>query len=109
MTAIGTVHLERWHSQCPGCLEVGFVADGRLGLGEYLTVRARRMACMAGLNKPFRKAEVLLRELSGWSVDAEAIRRLTHAEAKSATESRSRRQRLPQEFVQASGAITKLI
>jgi len=39
------------------------------------------MACKAGLHDPFRKAEDLLLELSGWSIDAVTLRRHTHAEA----------------------------
>jgi hypothetical protein len=79
------------------------VADGRLGLSGFLTPRARRMACLAGVNDPFRKAEVLLRELSGWAVDAETLRRLTHTEAASATRTRGRRGELPAAFAQAPG------
>jgi len=61
------------------------------------------MACLAGLNDPFRKAELLLRELSGWSVDAETLRRLTHIEADRATGTRNRRHDLPRAFAEASG------
>jgi hypothetical protein len=103
MTAVGAVRLERWHSTCPGCAEVGFVADDRLGLTGYLTTRARRMACLAGLNDPFRKAQRLLGELSGWSVDAETLRRLTHAEADHAARTRTQRHDLPEAFAAASG------
>jgi hypothetical protein len=103
MTAIGSVRLERWHSRCPDCGEVGFVADDRLGLQGYLTTRAQRMACLAGLNDPFRKAEVLLGELSGWSVDAETLRRLTHAQANHATRKRGQRDQLPRAFAEAEG------
>ena len=103
MTAVGSAHLERWHSTCPDCAEVGFVADGRLGVTGYLTTRARRMACLAGLNDPFRKAEPLLRELSGWSVDAETLRRLTHTEAGQAARTRDQRGGLPEAFAEASG------
>lgn len=103
MTAVGLVCLRRWHSKCPDCAEVGFVADGRLGLTNYLTRRAQRMACLAGLNDPFRKAQRLLEELSGWSVDAETLRRLTHTQAESATRTRSQRHDLPHAFAEASG------
>lgn len=103
MTAVGAVRLERWHSTCPCCAEVGFVADDRLGLDGYLTAHARRMACRAGLNDPFRKAELLPEELSGWSVDAETLRRLTHAEADRAARTRDRRCTLPEAFAGASG------
>lgn len=103
MTAVGLMELTRWHSKCPRCAEVGFVADARLGLTGYLTTRARRMACLAGLNDPFRKAELLLEELSGWSVDAETLRRLTHSAADHATRTRRQRRDLPQAFAEASG------
>ena len=70
VTAVGTIRLGRWHTRCPACGEAGFPADGRLGLDGFLTRRAKRMACLAGVNDPFRKAETLLRESSGWAVDA---------------------------------------
>lgn len=101
MTAVGAIRLDRWHSRCPACGEVGFVADARLGVDGFLTVRARRMACLAGVSDPFRKAEGLLRELAGWAVDAETIRRLTHAAAADATRTRDDREALPQAFATA--------
>ena len=61
------------------------------------------MACLAGLNDPFRKAERLLAESSGWSVDAETLRRYTHAEASAAAEGRAERTGLPEAFAEASG------
>lgn len=103
MTAIGSVRLERWHSTCPDCADVGFVADDRLGVQGFLTTRAQRMACLAGVNDPFRKAEVLLGELSGWSVGAETLRRLTHTAADHATRTRGRRRGLPRAFGGAVG------
>jgi hypothetical protein len=62
------------------------------------------MACLAGLHQPFRKAEQLLAELAGWSIDAETLRRYAHAEAKAATEQRAQRTALPTAFGQAPGA-----
>jgi hypothetical protein len=61
------------------------------------------MACLAGVNDPFRKAEVLLGELSGWSVDAETLRRWTHTAADHATRTRGQRRGLPQTFGEAAG------
>jgi hypothetical protein len=75
LTAIGPIRVERWHGRCEGCGQVGFAADELLGLDGGLTTRARRMACLAGVNEPFRKAEQLLTELAGWSLDAETLRR----------------------------------
>jgi hypothetical protein len=103
MTAVGAVRLEREHTHCPACAEVGFVADARLGVNGYLTTRAQRMACLAGLNDPFRKAEVLLHELAGWSVDAETVRRRTHAAAGRAARTRDRRRGVPAAFAEATG------
>lgn len=103
MTAIGRVRLDRWHSRCPACGEVGFTADTRLGLAGALTTRARRMACRAGIQNPFRQAENLLQELTGWSVDAETLRRLTHATARDAAAGRAQRQAGPAAFANATG------
>ena len=104
MTAVGAIRLARWHSRCPDCGEVGFAADGRLGVDGFVTRRAARMACLAGVSDPFRQAERLLRELSGWAVDAETLRRLTHAEAASATRTRAERAALPSAFAAAQGS-----
>ena len=103
MTAIGPIRLERWHGRCEPCGQVGFAADLLLGVDGWLTARARRMACLAGLNDPFRKAERLLAELSGWSIDAETLRRYTHSEASAAAEGRAERTALPEAFAEASG------
>lgn len=81
-TALGTIEVRRWHSRCGSCGRVGFVTDERLGLDGGLTAQARRMACLAGIHEPFRKAERILQELAGWSLDAETLRRLCHAETR---------------------------
>jgi hypothetical protein len=101
-TAIGPINAERWHGCCR-CGFVGFAADGVVGLTGWLTIRARRMACRAGLHDPFRKAEGLLLELSGWSIAAETLRRHTHAEAAQAAQARSKRVGLPEAFAAESG------
>lgn len=103
LTAIGPIRLVRWHGRCAPCGQVGFAADRLLGVDGWLTVRARRMASLAGLHDPFRKAEVLLAELSGWSIDAETLRRTTHAEASAAAAERAERTALPEAFAAASG------
>jgi hypothetical protein len=103
LSAIGPITIRRWHGRCRACIEVGFAADGVIGLTGWLTLRARRMACKAGLHDPFRKAEELLQELAGWSVDAETLRRHTHAEAAEATRCRAARTGLPEAFASAIG------
>lgn len=59
------------------------------------------MACLAGVSDPFRRAEVLPRESTGWTAGAEAIRRRTHAEAATATRARDEREALPAAFARA--------
>lgn len=102
MSALGALRAARWHGRCR-CGLVGFAADRLIGLTGWLTLRARRMVCRAGLHDPFRKAEALLEELLGWSIDAETLRRHTHAEAAEATRRRPERKALPQAFAAAPG------
>lgn len=68
-----------------------YPADQALGVDGYVTVAATRMAVLAGARDAFARAEVALRELAGWELDEEAIRRLTHAAAARATATRSDR------------------
>jgi hypothetical protein len=62
-----------------------------LGLEGYLTREALRMACLAGVQQSFAHAERLLRELSGWKLDDETIRRRCHQEAARARATREQR------------------
>jgi hypothetical protein len=103
LTAIGPIRIDRWHGLCEPCGQVGFAADALLGVDGGLTVRARRMACLAGVNDPFRKAEQVLAELAGWSLDAETLRRYCHAEAAQAAATRDDRTALPEAFERALG------
>ena len=82
MTALGRVRLSRAYAVGPD--GGSFPADAALGLDGFLTLQARRMATRAGLRESFERAEPPLRELCGWTVDAETIRLVTHAEAKRA-------------------------
>lgn len=100
---MGPIELTRSHGYCRGCSEPGFPADGLLGLDGRLTAAASRMACLAGVHDPFRKAERLLGELCGWSADAETIRRLCHRQAKAARKQRLKRRGLPEAFAKAKG------
>src|SRR5439155_1270958 len=61
------------------------------------------MACRAGVADPFRKAQALLRELAGWSVDADTLRRRCHEQAARAAAGRADRAALPAAFAQAAG------
>jgi hypothetical protein len=49
------------------------------------------MATLAGLQRSFAHAEALLRELSGWELDDNTIRRLTHEAARHAAATRADR------------------
>lgn len=68
-----------------------YPADACLGVDGYVTTAAERMAVLAGARDSFARAEVALRELAGWELDDEAIRRLTHAAAGRATATRAAR------------------
>jgi hypothetical protein len=103
MTAIGPIHLSRHHAYCQKCKSPQFAADRVIGLDGWLTVRARQMADLAGINDPFRKAERLLAELAGWSADAETLRLAFHKDARAARNHRCERVALPDQFASASG------
>ena len=115
MTALGPIPATRYHGRCRACHRVSRPADRVIGLNGWLTRRARRMVCRAGLDRarrwvctvgldrPFRQAEGLLQELSGWSVDAETVRRITHEEASAACQGRPEREALPVAFETALG------
>jgi hypothetical protein len=103
MTALGPIRLDRSYALCAPCEQGVFPADRLLGLDGWLTPRALQMACRAGVADPFRKAELLLRELAGWSVDADTLRRRCHAQAARAAAARGDRGALPQAFAQAAG------
>src|SRR5271165_6145177 len=78
-------------------------SDRLLGVDGWLTPRARGMADRAGVSDPFRPAEGLLRELAGWSIDAETIRRYCHEAAAAARQRRGARAALPRQFAGAKG------
>lgn len=52
-----------------------------MGIDGSFTRLARRRICRAGVEDSFERGARTLQELAGWSVDAETIRRLCHAEA----------------------------
>lgn len=103
MTAVGPIRLCRCYAHCPACEQGSFPTDRLLGVDGWLTARALQMACRAGVADPFRKAEVLLSELAGWSVDADTLRRRCHEQAARAAASRPDRTGLPEAFAHAAG------
>jgi hypothetical protein len=62
------------------------------------------MATLAGVHRPFAKAQRLLEELVGWRIDDETIRRLTHEAARQAQTQRPERDDA-ERFAQAEGIV----
>jgi hypothetical protein len=101
LTALGTIRLTRRYLTGPdGGL---FPADDDLGIGGYLSTAAERMAVFAGTRDSFAHAQQTLRELCGWNLDDEVIRRLTHAAARRAAATRDTRAD-DERFARAPGA-----
>ena len=88
---MGRLVIERSYFACAACGQGDFGADRVLGIDGYLTPGARRMACLAGVQQSFGRAEGLLAELAGWDLDDETIRRLCHAVAARAAAGRAAR------------------
>lgn len=74
-----------------------------LGLDGGFTRRARRSICHVGVDNSFDRGARTLRELVGWTIDAETIRRLCHAEAKACRESKAERLDVTANFAGAAG------
>jgi hypothetical protein len=69
-----------------------------------VTAAAQRMAVFAGVRDSFAHAESTLRELCGWALNDDTIRKLTHAAARRATATRDERGD-DDRFAQASGVV----
>ncbi len=102
LTALGPVTLERTYFTCARCDQGEFGADRILGVNGYVTQGACRMACLLGVQQSFKKAEVAVREVAGWKLDDNSIRRLCHAVAQQATSTRQQRA-TAEAFAQAAG------
>jgi hypothetical protein len=89
-TALGPIRIARrytWSAELGGC----HPADDALGVDGFLTTQARRLLALVGVEHPFDRGHHMLRELCGWTVDAEVIRQTTHAEARRAEAQRPER------------------
>jgi hypothetical protein len=104
VTAVGKVALARIYQACGVCNNAGFPADAVLGLDGFVTRRASRMICHVGVSDSFDRGERTLRELMGWSIDAETVRRLCHAEAAKCRENQAERREVAKKFEKAAGA-----
>jgi hypothetical protein len=103
VTAVGKVVLARGYRVCRGCEAAGFPADVVLGLNGFVTRRALRLICHVGASDSFDRGERTLRELTGWSVDAETVRRLCHAEAAKCRENAAEQRAVAETFAKAAG------
>ena len=77
--------VRRVYFTCFTCGGGRYPADGRLGIDGFLSTPARRLVCLAGGQRSFENAEMLLKELCGWHVSDERIRQACYAEAKGIT------------------------
>ena len=91
MTAVGPIAIRRCYVTCAACQQGEFAADRLLGLAGYLSTGAARMACLAGVQQSFARAEQLLEELAGWALDDDTIRRVCHQTAQRAQAERDQR------------------
>jgi hypothetical protein len=99
---VGRIQVRRAYFRCPRCGQGEFATDRVLGLQGYLTSAAQRLASLAGVQQSFGQAEHLLRELAGWQLDEETIRRLCHQVAARASATRAERA-TAERFAAASG------
>ena len=88
---------------CPGCGLGEFGADRAVGIDGGRTARARRMACLAGVEQSFDRGARLLAELAGWRLDGETVRRLCHAEAGRAAAWQAAAEQPARRLAQAAG------
>ena len=79
-----------------------------IGLDGFLTRAAERMAVFAGARDSFPRASAALRELAGWTLDRESVRRLTHATARRLSAARADRNDAAR-FARADGVIEAAI
>lgn len=103
VTAVGKIVLTRDYRVCRVCDDAGFPADAVLGVNGSVTRRALRLICHVGASDSFDRGERMLRELMGWSVDAETIRRLCHAEAAVCRKNEAERRAVAAKFRKAAG------
>jgi hypothetical protein len=103
VTAIGKITVTRPYRSCPTCGDGGFPADDVLGIDGGFTRRARRKICHVGVDNSFERGGRTLRELTGWSVHPETIRRVCHAEAAECRKSKGERLDVAANFGKAPG------
>ncbi len=103
VTTVGKIALAREYRVWRVCHDAGFPADAVLGWDGAVTRRALRLICHVGASDSFEQGERTLRELMGWSVDAETVRRLCHAEAARCRENQAEQRAVAEKFRKAVG------
>ena len=93
ITAFGPIRFARRYVGGPD--GGGYPADPALGVDGFLSRQATRITSLLGLNHSFDRAQRLLDQLCGWTVDSETIRRSTHATARRAAAERPMRAASP--------------
>jgi len=83
------VVVRRVYFKCTPCGTGGYPADQRLGIDGLMTTEARRLTCLAGVQRSFANGQMLLKEFCGWQLSDETIRLWCHAEADRVTEWRA--------------------
>ena len=106
ITAFGPIRFARRYTS--GADGGGYPADSALGVDGLLSRQATRITSLLGITHSFDRAQRLLEQLCGWSVDAETIRRSTHATARRAAAERPQRADAGR-FAAAPGEIELLI
>jgi hypothetical protein len=91
LTSVGPIEMERCYYHCGQCQQGEFRSDGLLGINGYISSGARRMAVLLGVQTSFAKAERVLREVAGWDLDDNTLRRLCHGTAQAVAENREER------------------
>jgi hypothetical protein len=91
MTAIGPITVSRTYFHCSTCKQGEFGGDRVLGIDEFITPGARRIATLLGIKNSFATAEFILGETVGWKLDDDTIRKLCHETARHATNTRAER------------------
>ena len=81
VTALGSITGKRVYFTCFACNLGCHPADTSLGIDGFLTTQALRLVCLAGGQRSFAHAELLLKELCGWQVRDECIRQACHTES----------------------------
>lgn len=103
MTAAGRVALTRRYFRCPACGLTSYPLDARVGLTDFLSPRATRLACLAVATWSFAVAADRLDELAGVRMDDETLRRHAQPAARALVERRATQMPAAVPFAAAAG------